>query len=868
MRRFILITNLFGMMIIYFILLINTDIVVSSSTPINVTNSGHLVMEQNSGISFNLIGKSGLLALGEFVNRGSGANTIGNYFLLYGDNGGSGINFLNEPMPPIGIHMSNDNNHNYKFRGNFNGRHVMIENARINVPYPNYPFNYGFFGVIEQSRIEALTISGITIENNNVSTTINTAGSIVGIASDSHLSGINVLGSISFIGTRGFRNIGGIVGQFTNGGVNTLNVDIGSGLTITANGSGPLGGLFAQYNGTTSAQNISVQIDGDLKLIGAANTDYVGSIAGLALGDFNNLDITINGNINISGRNYIGALIGSVNGVNTSNIILKSSGNINVSGTNYIGGIAGSVDSSSITHSTITTNQIQLTANGYIGALAGQSYDNSMISNTIITTNNLIYDSSTVDNTFGGLVGYGYSNSIEKVGLFADVITLSGLSSFGLISGNNAAVATGARYHSIVISAGNSSLVGDMFAAGTVTAATEIYFNSGITSDNWYSYNLTSGFSSGIDISTIKASQVLNVINGSGAFRLVDDSNSEYFYPVLKESGLVTLANQPKRNIYWLTIPTPPPPPSPAPQPTPEPQSSTDPVVEFTFSPIRVIPLVETFEIIIESGTNEFKFGDEMVDPIVYLRRTIGYYTEVIDIEIEVSGDQDPTLPGTYTRKFTTTYMGQTFTKEWTYEVIDETPPVIMGPKEVRLLTGQEYRSNMKTDDDSKLATTMIQLTPIDTSVPGEHLITWIATDFYGNSSKFYQRVVVQLPLIEAKVVTLNDQSFVFVISERDFNLEYGKVEVSIDGGSWMEYSNTEQYPSNIQISLRYSDGLRSSEVKHTLVMPKAGVFIPNPPRLVRREEVSVPYGWISIGAMSTFGMSWTVVWKRRDKDE
>ncbi|MNS96794.1 The GLUG motif protein [compost metagenome] len=130
--------------------------------------------------------------------------------------------------------------------------------------------------------------------------------------------------------------------------------------------------------------------------------DYTGGAIGYTVGKVSK----ITGSVNITGKQYVGAVVGRTTGI----IDDCKMSNINIQGTNYVGGITGHSINSIITCEIQGT--ISCTGN-YVGGIVG--YTTSIIENCIYSGNL----TSTVD-YIGGIAGYTAdrvtsSNSSAKV---------------------------------------------------------------------------------------------------------------------------------------------------------------------------------------------------------------------------------------------------------------------------------------------------------------------------------------------------------------------------------------------------------------------------------------------------------------------
>jgi hypothetical protein len=257
MKKFIIVMHLvLSLIVIGFNMQSYSPVVqANGSSLIDVDEVGDLTgMTPDSG--FRLMGRSGLIALAEFVNAGNGNATSGVYFVLQNDGNVDGSGLF-----PIG--HAGDGNYHTTFQGIFNGNSVVIENLHITAY--NNEGGLGLFGYTFRSTIENIIVSGVSIN----STTFY-IGSIAGFSELSTISGVQVLGNIMINGS---EYLGGFVGEtfgstIVNSFVSAINLEI--------SGSGDYIGGFVGWNNATTIANSYVSAS-SLELSGVNN---IGGFAG------------------------------------------------------------------------------------------------------------------------------------------------------------------------------------------------------------------------------------------------------------------------------------------------------------------------------------------------------------------------------------------------------------------------------------------------------------------------------------------------------------------------------------------------------------------------------------------------------------
>ncbi|MBL7136328.1 MAG: T9SS type A sorting domain-containing protein [Candidatus Marinimicrobia bacterium] len=133
----------------------------------------------------------------------------------------------------------------------------------------------------------------------------------------------------------------------------------------------------------------------DIDISGYSNWDPIGNSSTEFTGNYNGDGHNINGlTINRSTTDYIG-LFGYTNGATIQNLGVT---NVNITGDNYVGGLVGRINSSSTVSNCYSTGSVS-GSRYYVGGLLGYSYSSSTVSNC--------YSTSSVTGTgdTGGFVG-------------------------------------------------------------------------------------------------------------------------------------------------------------------------------------------------------------------------------------------------------------------------------------------------------------------------------------------------------------------------------------------------------------------------------------------------------------------------------
>lgn len=181
----------------------------------------------------------------------------------------------------------------------------------------------------------------------------------------------------------------------------------------------------------------------------AGSIGGIHDVGGIAGGVLNAVFENIHNQADIVGENYIGGLIGNVNG-GTSVIDATSSGNI--TGDYYVGGLVGHMVSSSIASS--TSSSFVNATEDYVGGAVGLAMDTSEMVNT--SSSGVVQGNSAV----GGFVGGSYCQSSHYGNEATGDVVATG-SSVGGYVGDDGCEGDGSSYV-------------DTYATGDVTGASNV----------------------------------------------------------------------------------------------------------------------------------------------------------------------------------------------------------------------------------------------------------------------------------------------------------------------------------------------------------------------------------------------------------
>ena len=309
------------------------------------------------------------------------------------------------------------------------GNDHKLSNINVNLS------NFSSVGVLSTGQVTDLTVENSSfIGDNNV-----------GVTSSGWVNNLTVKNS-SF---KGNEYVGALAGSCGGSSISDCIAD-----GVTVEGSSYVGGLIG-YLAPTSSSNLELNkcsLVGNSTIISTGS--YAGGLVGRSMNYLNyNYSYTIsnclvNGNISISGNQYVGGLVGfSYKGI--SNCLVK--GTVLISGNTYVGGIAG--------QSNLEINQC-----GFEGEVTGNS------------------GSSYV----GGIIGSG---TVKKSFVKGDIKASSYV---GGVSG------VGSCYNSYHIgnTVGEGSLVGGISGSGSMTDCYNCYSYGTTSSSYGISFSLNTNYDS------------------------------------------------------------------------------------------------------------------------------------------------------------------------------------------------------------------------------------------------------------------------------------------------------------------------------------------------------------------------------------
>jgi len=202
----------------------------------------------------------------------------------------------------------------------------------------------------------------------------------------------------------------------------------------------PVGNNSTQFTGVYEGNNKSIS---RLYTDHASNHNYVGLFGAVGGGTVQNLHIKIS---HVIGGNYVGSITGIV--FNNGHITNCSSSGGSVSGSQYVGGLVGSVEGGSVSY--CQNNSVVTNSYRYIGGITGY------VSNGLIEAcehKGTIYGTERV----GGIVGYLNTNGI-----------VNACKSSGIVS------ATGTMTGGIAGEVLNGSVVRNSYVVANVTGTTDV----------------------------------------------------------------------------------------------------------------------------------------------------------------------------------------------------------------------------------------------------------------------------------------------------------------------------------------------------------------------------------------------------------
>lgn len=256
------------------------------------------------------------------------------------------------------------------FTGTFNGGRKIISNFTFNDNTQDYVGLFrriGGTGLVKNLGMTSTSVVGQTFVGSLV-------GENTGIVSNCYAKG----------SATGVSRVGLLAGRFwETDATSKINNSYAEG---TVTGSDFIGGLVGWIRGTMSTNyaKVNVTATGD-RIGGLVGTVDIGSI----------IDSYAEGNV--IGRNYVGGLIGIIDGY-----VSGSHTTTNINCTSYCGGVIGVTTAVAKKISTSYSVATIVSTGNYVGGLAGYTGTGYLVENSYATFTN----SSATSDRVGGLIGY------------------------------------------------------------------------------------------------------------------------------------------------------------------------------------------------------------------------------------------------------------------------------------------------------------------------------------------------------------------------------------------------------------------------------------------------------------------------------
>ncbi len=204
------------------------------------------------------------------------------------------------------------------YTGTFNGQNFKISALYIDSSGVDYKGLFGCLGTSSDNKgtVQNLTVSGTVSGNYYV-------GGVVGYNNGGTVTGCIFSGSGSVSGK---NYVGGVVG-YNYSGIVTGCIFSGSG---SVSGEWYVGGIAGRNNGTVKNCYNTGQVNG------SADSNDVGGVVGLNHGTVENCYNTVS----VSGKNYVGGVVGYNNGGSVTNSYNTGAGTVTGTG-DYVGGVVG-----------------------------------------------------------------------------------------------------------------------------------------------------------------------------------------------------------------------------------------------------------------------------------------------------------------------------------------------------------------------------------------------------------------------------------------------------------------------------------------------------------------------------------------------
>ena len=374
------------------------------------------------------------------------------------------------------------------FSGYLHGNNKTIKNLTIN----SSSSNVGFFSTLNGR------VANLTFENANI--TVSGHNENIGILSGK-LSTNTVLTKITISGkilANDSKNVGGFAGRYDVEYNGTFISSVTS--SVAVSGCDYVGGIIGSLNGSTWVNYYTLTLSewnnrGNI----TASGDYVGGLVGYAFlqdtassGSYcyklNVVDCKNTGNI--TGKTYVGGLIGYGKSDNNSSCISRSSNSSSIVGEAYVGCIAGCLENISIDDCTNTNSSLTATKYvtvdaikyAYVGGFVGKGYGANKC------TNEVAINYTSAGRYVGGVMGYCYINTDTTFANLANAATISGCDYVGGIIGSLNG-STWVNYYTLTLSEWNNR--GNITASGDYVGGLVGYaFLQDTASSGSYCYKL------------------------------------------------------------------------------------------------------------------------------------------------------------------------------------------------------------------------------------------------------------------------------------------------------------------------------------------------------------------------------------------
>ena len=251
--------------------------------------------------------------------------------------------------------------------------------------------------------------------------------------------------------------------------IQTADIDATSTNTLNSGaGFSPIGNNGTNFTGMYDGQNHTITN----LYISRSSTDYVG-LFGYITGSGSEIKNVGLINVNITGGNYVGGLVGTLNGGGTSISNCYSTGS--VSGVDWVGGLVGEFQISTIDNCYSKAN---VNGNSRVAGLV--AYKNGGTLSNSHSTGNV-----NGNNTVGGLVSqHGSTNSLISNCYATGNITCSGAGVGGLVAVNGGTIsncyATGN-----VTGSGSSNYVGGLIGSHEGVEISNCYATGNVSGNNY-----------------------------------------------------------------------------------------------------------------------------------------------------------------------------------------------------------------------------------------------------------------------------------------------------------------------------------------------------------------------------------------------